>query len=123
VLGEHLDDHAPPRRRGQGAQERGQVDDVVQHVVAQHHVRRSRRARDVRPRARHDPVRHAARGRGRREQLQHVALPVHARHRRDPVQRERRRAPPHPTSSTVPPSPSSTVAASRDASRRRRPEQ
>ena len=78
VLVEHLDDDAAPRGRGQGAQERRQVDDVVQHVVRHHHVGLPRFRRRVGPLAEDDPGRHAPFPGGGGEDVEHVALPVDA---------------------------------------------
>jgi len=78
VLVEHLDDDAAPGGRGQGAQERRQVDDVVQHVVRHDHVGLPRFRRGVGPLAEDDPGRHAPFPGGGGEDVEHVTLPVDA---------------------------------------------
>ena len=118
VLVEHLDDDTARRRLRQRPEERRQVDDVVQHVVADHDVvgttHIGRRVRPLPSTARPESIPRA--GGARREQVEHVLLLVHARRRPErarpartsrPHRRSRRRA-------RCRPSPSSASPASRD---------
>jgi hypothetical protein len=92
VLGHHLDDDAAVGRRRERLEEGHEVHDVVQHVVADHHVGGARRGCGGRPAAEHRAVRHTAGAGLGRERVEHVLLLVDTGEVARPFgERERRR--------------------------------
>ena len=106
MAGRDLDDHGQPGVLGEREHERDHVGDVVQHVVAHHHVGdRRRRRRSSGQRAVHRATGDACRGTSAATNSSSIA-PL----RSTPISSlaggandSDERPPPHPTSSTVPP--------------------